>query len=283
MTIPFRTLNDGVRIPMLGFGTWQLTEDRVPEVLSHAIDAGYRHFDTAHAYLDERAIGAYLAGCNLPRDEVLVTSKLWNNRHGFDAALRAFDGTMERLGLEVLDLYLIHWPVPMENLYVESWKAMVRLRAEGRIRSIGVSNFEQEHLQRLLDETGTAPSVNQIELHPRFAQVAARNHHAQMGIAIESWSPLGQGNMMQDAVLTRIAEKHAKSPAQVMLRWHLDQDLIVIPRSKTPANIRANVDVFDFVLDSADMAAIASLDAGPGGRIGPKPWELGAVDLPGSV
>lgn len=279
MQFPTKTLNDGVAIPTLGFGTWQLPPDRVADVLGAAIGAGYRHFDTAHAYLNEAAIGPYLRD-HLPRDEFFLTSKLWNNQHGYDSAMRAFDGTMERLGLEVLDLYLIHWPVPMEDRYVESWKAMIRLQKDGRIRSIGVSNFEKEHIERLVDETGTVPSVNQIELHPRFQQAEARAHHAEMGIAIESWSPLGQGNMMTNDTLVKIAAKHGKSAAQVMLRWHLDQELIVIPRSKTPANIRANTDVFDFTLDTEDMAGIAKLDAGAEGRIGPKPRELGPVDLP---
>lgn len=278
------TLNDGHVLPALGFGTWQLPPARVPEVLAHAIDAGFRHFDTAHAYLNEAAIGAYLRDeSGLSRGSYHVTSKLWNDRHGFDETLRAFDGTMERLGLDVLDLYLIHWPVPMENRYVDAWRAMIRLRDEGRIRSIGVSNFEEAHLERIVGETGVAPAVNQIELHPAFAQTGARAHHARLGVIIESWSPLGQGQMMRDPVLGRIAGKHGKTPAQVMLRWHLDQGLIVIPRSKTAANIRANADVFDFALDAGDMAEIATLDRGEAGRIGPRPMELGPVALPRSV
>lgn len=283
MTIPTRKLNDGAIIPTLGFGTWQLPEERVPEVLNQAVKAGYRHFDTAHAYLNEEPIGNWLDASGVARSEIFLTSKLWNDRHGYDETIKAFNETLNRIGTDYLDLYLIHWPVPMVGLYAESWKAMVHLKGEGRIRSIGVSNFEQNHLERILDETGVAPSVNQIELHPRFQQLKARAFHEAHNIAIESWSPLGQGNMMQNSTLVRIANKHKKSSAQVMLRWHLDQNLIVIPRSKTAANIKANTEVFDFVLDADDMLEIAKLDEGARGRIGPKPNDLGPVALPKSA
>ncbi|MXU64387.1 aldo/keto reductase [Oceanomicrobium pacificus] len=280
MRIPTIRLNDGVDIPALGFGTWQLPDNRVPDVIGCALEEGYRHFDTAHAYLNEASLGAYLRDCGVPRDQLFVTSKLWNDRHGYDRALENFDATMERLGFETLDLYLIHWPVPMEDLYVDSWKAMIRLRDEGRIRSIGVSNFEPEHLTRLIGETGVAPSLNQIELHPNFQQRDVRDFHRDNGIAIESWSPLGQGHMMQDPILTDIAAKHGVTAAKVILRWHLQQGLVAIPRSKTPANIAANRDIFGFELDADDMDRIATLDKGAEGRIGPHPQELGPVALP---
>jgi len=278
MTVPRIRLNDGTEIPALGYGTWQLDEGAVPEALGAALDAGYRHIDTAHAYGNEAAIGRVIADADIARDELWITSKLWNDRHGRDATLRAFDGTMERLGLDVLDLYLIHWPVPMEDKYAESWQAMVELREQGRIRSIGVSNFEPDHIDRIVGETGVVPSVDQIELHPRYQQRAIRDTLAARDIRIESWSPLGQGEIMSDPTIARIAETHGKSPAQVILRWHLDQGLIVFPKSTSPDHIRSNMDVFDFALDAEQTAAIDALDAADG-KMGPKPSELGPIPL----
>ena len=276
---PLVRLNDGRSIPQVGFGVWKLPEDRAPEIVGHALRTGYRLIDTAHAYNNEAGIGRAVRESEVPRKEITVTTKLWNDRHGRDATLQGFDGSAERLGLDIIDLYLIHWPVPMENKFVESWKAMIELRDAGRIGSIGVSNFDPNHLDRLIGETGVMPVVNQIELHPRFQQRAIRDLHDELGIRIESWSPLGQGNVMEDAGLRAIAAKHGKSVSQVILRWHLDQDLIVIPRSGTPAHIDANLDVFDFNLDADDMAALAAMDD-PGGRLGPVPTELGPVPLP---
>ena len=278
MTVPRIRLNDGTEIPALGYGTWQLDEGAVSEALGAALDAGYRHIDTAHAYGNEAAIGRVIADADIARDELWITSKLWNDRHGRDATLRAFDGTMERLGLDVLDLYLIHWPVPMEDKYAESWQAMVELREQGRIRSIGVSNFEPDHIDRIVGETGVVPSVDQIELHPRYQQRAIRDTLAARDIRIESWSPLGQGEIMSDPTIARIAETHGKSPAQVILRWHLDQGLIVFPKSTSPDHIRSNMDVFDFALDAEQTAAIDALDAADG-KMGPKPSELGPIPL----
>ncbi len=272
-------LDDGKSIPQIGFGVWQLPEDRAPEVVGHALRAGYRHIDTAHAYNNEAGVGRAVRAAGIPREEIFVTTKLWNTFHGRDATLSAFDGSMERLGLDMVDLYLIHWPVPMEDKYVESWRAMIELRDAGRIGSIGVSNFDAAHLDRLIGETGVAPVVNQIELHPRFQQRDVRAVHERLGIRIESWSPLGQGNVMEDAGLRAIADKHGKGVGQIILRWHLEQGLIVIPRSKTPAHIDANLEVFDFALDADDMAAIAAMDDA-GGRIGPLPSDLGVVPLP---
>ncbi|WP_226782384.1 aldo/keto reductase [Oceaniglobus trochenteri] len=279
MTVANLTLNDGARIPQVGFGVWQLPDARAPEVIGHALNSGYRHIDTAHAYNNEEGVGIAVRESGLPRDDIFVTSKLWNMFHGRDATMKAFDGTMQRLGLETLDMYLIHWPVPMEDKYVESWKAMIELRDAGRIKSIGVSNFNQDHLQRLIDETGVVPVVNQIELHPRFQQRAARDYHEKMGIRIESWSPLGQGNIIDDPVLKSIAAKHGKGVGQVILRWHVEQGLVVIPRSKTPKHIDENLQVFDFALDAGDMEQIAGMDRADG-RIGPVPTELGVVNLP---
>ena len=233
-TAPTIMLNDGRRIPQIGFGVWKLPDARAPDVVGHALRTGYRHIDTAHAYNNEAGVGRAVREAELPREEVWITTKLWNAFHGYDEALRAFDRSLERLGLNHVDLYLVHWPVPMEGKYIETWKALVRLHEEGRARSIGVSNFLEEHLERIVGETGVAPAVNQIELHPRFQQRAYRDHHERMGVRIESWSPLGQGNVMEDERLLAIGAKHGKSPGQVVLRWHLDQDLIVIPRSKTP-------------------------------------------------
>ena len=276
---PRTTLNDGRTVPRIGFGVWKLPDARAPEIVGHAIRTGYRHVDTAHAYNNEAGVGRAVREASVSREELFVTTKLWNMFHGRDETLRAFDGSLERLGLDYVDLYLVHWPMPMEDRYVETWKAFVRLRDEGRAKSIGVSNFEEDHLRRLVDETGVVPAVNQIELHPRFQQRAARGYHDELGIRVEAWSPLGQGNVMEDATLLDIADKHGKSPSQVILRWHLDEGRIVIPRSGTPSHIDENRDVLDFALDEDDLRAIASMDD-PDGRIGPRPDTLGVVPLP---
>ena len=279
MHAPLIELNDGTRIPQVGFGVWQLPNGDAPAIVGHALQAGYRHIDTAHAYHNEAGVGRAVRDSGVPRDEIFVTSKLWNLFHGHDEALRAFDASLERLGLEYLDLYLIHWPVPMEDRYVDTWKALIRLRESGRVRSIGVSNFTEDHLDRIVAETGVVPVVNQIELHPKFQQRGARHFHDKLGVRIESWSPLGQGNVMAHEALKAIAAKHGVGVGQVILRWHVEQGLIVIPRSKTPKHIEDNLRIFGFALDKDDMAAIAAMDA-PDGRIGPVPEELGPVPLP---
>ena len=278
-TAPRVVLNDGVRVPQIGFGVWQLPDEQAPEIVGHAIRAGYRHIDTAHAYNNEAGVGIAVREAEVPREELFVTTKLWNAYHGYDETLAAFDASLARLGLDHVDLYLVHWPVPMEDRYVETWRALIRLREDGRARSIGVSNFDENHLRRIVDETGVAPCINQIELHPRFQQRAARAHHERMGVRIESWSPLGQGNVMGDPTIAAIAGKHGRTASQVILRWHLDQGLVVIPRSKSPRHIEENLDVTGFALDNEDMAAFAAMDD-PDGRIGPVPTELGAVPLP---
>ena len=254
----------------MGLGVWRTPNDGAAEAVSAAIRAGYRHVDTAAIYENEQGVGEGLRQTGAPRDQLFVTTKLWNADQGFDSTLRAFDASLQRLGLDYVDLYLIHWPAPSRNLYVDTWKAFIRLKQEGRAKSIGVSNFTTEHLDRLLRETGEKPVLNQIELHPRFQQEALREAHAERGIATESWSPLGQGQLLEDPVIGEIARKHAKTPAQIIIRWHIDSGLIVIPKSVTPSRITENFDVFGFELDEQDIAAVSGLDRSDG-RIGPDP------------
>jgi 2,5-diketo-D-gluconate reductase A len=263
---PTVTLNDGRAMPQLGLGVWQTPPEEAAQVVRTAIEAGYRHVDTAAAYRNERGVGEGLRGA----EGVFVTTKLWNDNQGYDATLTAFDKSLGRLGLDAVDLYLIHWPSPYRGLYVDSWKAIVRLKEEGRARSIGVSNFKEEHLERIIGETGVTPAVNQVELHPTFQQRALREFHQAHGILTESWSPLGQGRELGDATVAAIAAKHGRTPAQVIIRWHLQSGLIVIPKSVTPSRIRENIAVFDFALDEGDMAALAALDRADG-RIGADP------------
>lgn len=263
---PSVTLNDGVQMPQLGLGVWQTPPDEAAQVVRTAVEAGYRAVDTAAVYRNEKGVGEGLSGA----EPVFVTTKLWNENQGYDAALTAFEASLGRLGRTSVDLYLIHWPSPTRDLYVESWRALVKLKEEGRAKSIGVSNFEPEHLERIIGETGVVPAVNQVELHPRFQQRALRETHARHGIATESWSPLGQGQLLNDPTVAAIAGKHGKTAAQVVIRWHLDSGLIVIPKSVTPARIRENIAVFDFKLDQEDLDRLAGLDT-VDGRIGPNP------------
>jgi 2,5-diketo-D-gluconate reductase A len=263
-------LRDGNTIPQLGLGVFQTPPDLTAAVVKIALATGYRHVDTAAIYVNEVGVGEGLRTSELAREQVFVTTKLWNADQGFDAALKAFDHSAKRLGLDYLDLYLIHWPSPRRDLYVASWRALVRLKEEGRVRSIGVSNFGADHLKRIIDETGVTPVLNQIELHPHFQQRALIETHKQLGIATQSWSPLGQGKALADPVIGAIAARHGRTPAQVIIRWHLDSGLIVIPKSVTPKRIVENFDVFGFTLSAADMDAIAKLDS-PEGRIGSDP------------
>jgi 2,5-diketo-D-gluconate reductase A len=273
MTIPHFTLNNDVRMPQLGFGVWQVPDDEAERAVTVALAEGYRSIDTAKLYYNEEGVGRAIRASGVNRSELFITTKLWNDDHSTDRALRAFDASMDRLGLECLDLYLIHWPVPRQDKYVEAWQALERLYADGRIRAIGVSNFTVENLTRLMDETEVVPAVNQIELHPKLAQSELRAFHAEHGIATEAWSPLGQSRgLLDEPLLTELAGKHGKSPAQVVLRWHLQLGNIVIPKSVTPERIAENLDVFDFQLDEADMAAIGKLDAGQ--RLGPDPTTM---------
>ena len=264
------TFNDGHVIPQVGLGVWQTPNDTAVQAVKTALDAGYRHIDTAAAYRNEKGVGEGIKASGLSREDVFVTTKLWNDNQGHDETLVAAEKSLGRLGLDLLDLYLIHWPAPRKDLYVQTWKAFVRLKEEGRVKSIGVSNFAAVHLDRIIGETGVAPAINQIELHPRFQQTALREANAARGVLTQSWSPLGQGQLLADPVIGSIARKHGKTPAQVIIRWHIDSGLVVIPKSVTPERIVQNFGVFDFQLDDADKAAIAGLDSADG-RIGPDP------------
>ncbi|WP_421932046.1 aldo/keto reductase [Phenylobacterium sp.] len=270
----FLTLNDGRRMPQVGLGVWQSPAETTADTVATALAAGYLAIDTAAAYRNEPGVGEGVKRSGVARDKLFITTKLWNENQGHDAALAAFDKSLARLGMDYVDLYLIHWPAPTQNLYLESWKALIRLREEGRAKSIGVSNFAIPHLERIIGETGVTPAANQIELHPRWQQAQLRAFHAAKGIATTSWSPLGQGRLLDDPVIGQIAAKHGKTAAQVIIRWHVDLGLTVIPKSVTPARIVANLQVFDFALDAEDLKAIAGLDAADG-RIGPDPAKFG--------
>ena len=258
--IPHLTLNDGRQLPQIGFGTWPLDDAQAQTAVQAALACGYRLIDTAARYGNETGVGRGIAASGVARDQVQLTSKLRGSEHGFDSTLRAFDATLAALGTDYLDLYLIHWPLPMRDLYVDTWRAFVRLRDEGRIGSIGVSNFQPAHIERLRAETGVLPAVNQIELHPDFTQAGLRAWHAQQGIAIECWSPLGRGEVLKDATVARIAQKHGRAAAQILLRWHVQHGLVAIPKSQDPQRMRQNLAVFDFALDADDLAALALLD-----------------------
>ncbi|MGW0120465.1 aldo/keto reductase [Streptomyces sp. NPDC003327] len=270
--VPTVKLNNGVEIPQLGFGVFQVPDDETAAAVTAALDAGYRSIDTAAIYGNETGVGRALAASGLPREELFVTTKLWNADQGYDATLRAFDASLGKLGLDHVDLYLVHWPAPARDLYRDSWRALERLADEGRIRAAGVSNFQPGHLARLREGSALTPAVNQVELHPGLQQAELRALHAEHGIATEAWSPLAQGAVLGDPVIAGLAARYGKSPAQVVLRWHLQLGNVVIPKSVTPARIRENIDVFDFALTDAEMTALAALDRGL--RTGPHPDEL---------
>lgn len=259
---PMVPLADGRSIPQVGYGMYKVPPADATRLALAAIELGYRHLDTAALYGNEAEAGVAVRECGLPREELFVTTKVWNDDHGYDETLRAFDVSMERSGLDRLDLYLIHWPVPSRDRYVDTWRALVRLRDEGRVASIGVSNFHAHHLDRLIDETGVAPVVNQVELHPRLPQRELRAAHDRLGIRTEAWSPLARGRLLEDPVLESIAAKHGRSVAQVVLAWHVMQGTIVIPKASSAERIAENLDVFSFRLDDTDVAAIASLESG---------------------
>jgi 2,5-diketo-D-gluconate reductase A len=257
-------------VPRVGLGVWPLTDDQAYAAVTHALDIGYRRIDTAQVYDNEAGVGRALRDFGIPRQDVSLTTKLWNADQGYDAALHAFDASVRRLGTDYVDLYLIHWPTPERALYVESYRALERLYAEGRAKAIGVSNFTATTLGRLLAETGIIPALNQIELHPYFPQGAMRALAAEQSIATEAWSPLAQGGrLLAEPVLSRVAERYGKTPAQVVIRWHLQLGNLVVPRSVTPSRIKENIDVFDFDLTPEDLCVIAALDNGD--RIGPDP------------
>jgi 2,5-diketo-D-gluconate reductase A len=269
LTIPSLTLHDGVEIPQLGFGVFQVPPEDTQGVVEQALDVGYRHIDTAGAYRNEKGVGGAITASGLAREDLFVTTKLWNSEQGFETTLAAFDASLDRLGLEFVDLYLIHWPVPSEGRFVDTWRAFERIHGEGRARTIGVSNFRIEDLRRLETETEVRPTVNQIELHPRLQQAELRAWHADHGIVTEAWSPLAQGELLDDETIGAIAERHGKTPAQTILRWHLQLGNVVFPKSVTPARIRENFELFDFELSDAEMAEFERLDRGE--RIGPDP------------
>ncbi|MDH6197242.1 2,5-diketo-D-gluconate reductase A [Mycobacterium frederiksbergense] len=266
---PRVTLNDGNSIPQVGLGVWQTPAEDTERAVTTALQAGYRHIDTASAYGNEAETGRGLANSGVARQDVFLVTKLWNSDQGYDSTLAAFDASLDRLGVDYLDMYLIHWPMPANNTYVDTFRAFTHLHDQGRVRSIGVSNFAPEHLEALIDATGIVPAVNQIELHPLLPQHELRALHAQLGIATEAWSPLGQGSLLTDPVITGIAEQHGKTAAQVLIRWHMHLGNIVIPKSVNPERIVSNFDVFDFDLSEADMSSIASLETGT--RLGPDP------------
>ena len=280
--IPTVTLNNGRKIPQLGFGTLNVPPDRDPtpantaktaEIVGLALQRGYRHIDTAQMYGNECGVGRAIAEAGIPREELWITSKLGNGNHRPDDVHRSFDETLDKLGLDYLDLFLIHWPLPTlsEVDYVSTWRAVTELLAGGRLRSAGVSNFQPDHLDRIVRETGLVPVVNQIEVHPYFRNDSVRDATRRNGIAIEAWSPLGQGHIVNDAVIAKIATAHAKTVAQVILRWHIQNGHIVFPKSMHQERMEENLAIFDFQLSNGELAAIGALDKGESGRIGPNP------------
>jgi 2,5-diketo-D-gluconate reductase A len=273
MSVPSIALNDGSSIPQLGFGVFQIDPAETADAVTEALKVGYRHIDTAEMYDNERAVGEAVRASGLDRDEVYVTSKLNNGFHRPDDARRAFDRTLSELGFDHVDLFLIHWPLPTlyDGDYVSTWKTLEEFKEDGRARSIGVSNFQVEHLERLAAETDTVPAVNQIELHPYLLNEDARAYGEAHGIATEAWSPIAQGEVLDDPVVTEIAERVGRTPAQVVLRWHIQRGSIVFPKSVTPERIRENFELFDFELEPGDLEQIAALDRGEAGRTGPNP------------
>ncbi|MEO6082109.1 MAG: aldo/keto reductase [Umezawaea sp.] len=268
--VPTITLNNGVTMPQLGYGVFQVPDAETATAVSHAVRAGYRSIDTAAAYGNEEGVAKALAEADVAREDLFITTKLWNSDQGYDAALRAFDVSLGKLGLDYLDLYLIHWPTPARGLYVDTWKAFAKLLADGRVRSVGVSNFQPEHLLQVIDATGVVPAVNQVELHPHLTQESLRAFHAEHGVVTEAWSPLGQGKgLLGDPAIAEIAARYDRSAAQVVLRWHLQLGNVVIPKSVTPSRIAENLDVFDFTLADADVTALSALNQDK--RVGPDP------------
>ncbi len=270
MSVPDVDLIDGTAMPQLGFGVFQASDEEAERAVRTALEQGYRSVDTASAYGNEEGVGRALRASGVPREEVFVTTKLWNDEQGYDNALRACDASLSRLGLDYLDLYLIHWPMPSRGAYLDTWRALEDLKRDGRVRAIGVSNFTVETLSRIIEEADVVPAVNQIELHPYFQQDGLRAFHRDHGIRTEAWAPLGQGHgLLDDPALDRIGRSHGRTPAQVVLRWHLQIGNVVIPKSVTPSRIAENIDVFGFELSPDDMKAIGELDQGT--RFGPDP------------
>ncbi len=274
--VPTVTLASGVTMPQLGFGLWQVPAEEAERAVTTALEAGYRSLDTAALYGNEEGVGAAVAKSGLPRDELFITTKVWNSDHGFDRTLRAFDTSIAKLGLDVLDLYLVHWPVPSRDLYVETWRALEQLYRDGRVRAIGVSNFTPSHLRRLFVECEVRPVLNQVELHPWFPQDELRAFHAEHHVVTEAYSPLGQGRgVLEEPVLAEIGRAHGVGPAQVVLRWHLQLGNVTIPKSVTPERIRSNLDVFGFELSTGEMGQVSGLDRGA--RLAPDPDTFAAA------
>jgi 2,5-diketo-D-gluconate reductase A len=279
MSVPNVELNDGRSIPQLGFGVFQIDPAETARAVTEALEVGYRHIDTAEMYGNEKQVGEAIRESGLDRGDVYVTSKLDNSFHRPDDARRAFERSLSELGFDHVDLFLIHWPLPTlyDGDYVSTWKTLEEFKADGRARSIGVSNFQVEHLERLAAETDTAPAVNQIELHPYLLNEDVRAHGEAHGIATEAWSPIAQGEVLDDPVVTEIAERVGRTPAQVVLRWHIQRGSIVFPKSVTPERIRENFEIFDFELNPGDLERIAGLDRGEAGRTGPNPDQFAYV------
>jgi 2,5-diketo-D-gluconate reductase A len=267
--VPALSLHDGVEIPQLGFGVFQVPPEDTQETVEEALATGYRHIDTASAYRNERGVGAAIAASGIPREEIFVTTKLWNSQQGYESTLGAFSKSLDRLGLDQVDLYLIHWPMPTEGRALDTWRAFERIHEEGGARTIGVSNFRVEDLEMLEREADFQPTVNQIELHPHLQQAELRAWHDEHGIATEAWSPLAKGDLLVNETISAVASRHGRTPAQAILRWHLQLGNVVIPKSATPKRIRENFELFDFELGEEDMTEIAALDVGQ--RTGPDP------------
>ena len=270
MNTPNIKLHDNNTIPQLGFGLYLVTDEETPASVAEALRVGYRSIDSAQIYQNEAGLGRVLKETKIKREELFITTKIWNDQQGYDATLKSFDVSMQKLGIEKLDLLLIHWPSAHRGLYVETWKAMIQLQRNGRVKSIGVSNFAIEHLNNIMDATSVVPVINQIELHPLYQQKELRAFHAKHNIKTEAWSPLGQGQIISHPTIKRIADKYERTPAQIILRWHMDNGIIAIPKSITPSRIQENFKIFDFKLDDSDMAMIDEMDAKTG-RIGPDP------------
>ena len=265
------TFNDGNSIPQLGYGVWQIEDNGAADAVGTALETGYRHIDTASIYGNEVGVGRGIATSSVPREDIFLTTKLWNSDQGYEKAIAALDASLERLGTDYVDLYLIHWAKPQQGTYLESWRALIELKKQGKVRSIGVSNFPQAQLREIIADTGVTPAIHQIELHPYFSQEELRQVHEELGIVTEAWSPLGQGGeILKDPVIVEIAGKHGISPAQAVLAWHLAKGIVAIPKSVTPARIAENFAAANVTLDAADIAAIDGLTRADG-RIGPDP------------
>jgi 2,5-diketo-D-gluconate reductase A len=273
--VPLRQIAPGVSIPQLGLGVFKTPPAQAAAAVGTAIETGYRLIDTAAMYQNEAGVGEAVRASGVPRHELFITTKLWNDAQGRDSARRAFEQSRKRLGFDYIDLFLIHWPAPARGLFVQTWEVLIELLAQGAVRAIGVSNFRIEDLERVIAETGVVPSVNQIELHPRLTQPQLSAFHREHGIATEAWSPLARGDVLEQPAIAAIAARHGRSTAQVVLRWHLQLGNIVIPKSVTPSRIAENFDVFGFVLSDAEMGSIGGLDEGSAGRIGPDPAHFG--------